>query len=333
LFRAKLPLEGSPKMAKATCVICGFDAASMPLGAPFFKVTCPRCGSYAVDHSDAPVLLANIKPGDQPIVSEWVYEQNRLDGVDRPPVIRSGDIPSIAARHKFTFAERVQRLLIYVLEQTDGQPGRDVDIHDYRVHAALQTFDDDYLGHIAHYLKGEGILEVKLPQPARAGARGALRVNLTPRGVMQAEELVLAHTASTQGFVAMWFHAEMAEAWEKGFSRAIEAAGYKSLRIDNKEHANKICDEIIAEIRKSRFVVADFTGHRGGVYFEAGYSLGRDIPVIWACRKADIDKLHFDIRQYNCIDWDTPEELSQRLRVRIEAVIGEGPWTRRGLSQ
>jgi hypothetical protein len=26
---------------------------------------------------------------------------------------------------------------------------------------------------------------------------------------------------------------------------------------------NKICDEIIAEIRQSKFLVADFTGHRG----------------------------------------------------------------------
>ena len=35
--------------------------------------------------------------------------------------------------------------------------------------------------------------------------------------------------------------------------------------------------------------------------------------------------LHFDIRQYNCIDWETPDELARRLKVRIEAVIGDGP--------
>jgi hypothetical protein len=321
-------------MAKAICLICGLDAYSEQWGAPIYRMTCPRCGSYAASYPDGPVIQANIKSEEQPVVSEWIYEQNRLNGPDRPPLVRPNDIPSIAARHKLTFEERVNKLLLHVLEQASGQPGRDVDIHDYRVHAALQTFDDSYVGHVAHYLEAEGILHVKLPQPARGhGVRGPQYVNLTPRGVMQAEGLVRAHTASIQGFVAMWFKEEMAEAWEKGFTRAIEAAGYKPLRIDNKEHANKICDEIVAEIRKSRFVVADFTGHRGGVYFEAGYALGRDIPVVWTCRRNDLENLHFDIRQYNCIDWDTPEELAGRLRVRIEAIIGQRPWKREGLSQ
>lgn len=37
---------------------------------------------------------------------------------------------------------------------------------------------------------------------------------------------------------------------------------------------NRIDDEIIGRIRASRFIVADFTGHRPGVYFEAGMMLG-----------------------------------------------------------
>jgi len=34
-----------------------------------------------------------------------------------------------------------------------------------------------------------------------------------------------------------------------------------------------------------RFIVADFTGQRGGVYFEAGYALGLRKPVIWTCKR------------------------------------------------
>ena len=106
-------------------------------------------------------------------------------------------------------------------------------------------------------------------------------------------------------------------------------AGYTAMRIDRKEHINKIDDEIIAEIRRSRFLVADFSqgddGARGGVYFEAGFALGLGIPVIYTCRKSDIDKLHFDTRQYNHIVWETPEDLRTALKNRILAVIGEGP--------
>lgn len=44
--------------------------------------------------------------------------------------------------------------------------------------------------------------------------------------------------------------------------------------------------------------------------------------MVWACRKDEIMKLHFDTRQYNHIDWETAEELRLRLRARIEATIG-----------
>lgn len=79
------------------------------------------------------------------------------------------------------------------------------------------------------------------------------------------------------------------------------------------------------QIRKSRFLVADFTEQKHGVYFEAGFALGLGRNVIWTCRKNDMKNLHFDIRQYNCIDWQNESELSARLKLRIEAILGAGP--------
>jgi nucleoside 2-deoxyribosyltransferase len=95
--------------------------------------------------------------------------------------------------------------------------------------------------------------------------------------------------------------------------------------VDQVEHVGKIDDEIMVQIRKSRFIVADFTGHRSGVYFEAGFALGLGLPVIWTCRKDELSKLHFDIRQYNCIDWVDAADLRKRLAFRIEAAVGVGP--------
>jgi nucleoside 2-deoxyribosyltransferase len=123
----------------------------------------------------------------------------------------------------------------------------------------------------------------------------------------------------------MWFDPSMSDPYDKGFQIGISRARYNPIRIDRQEHINKIDDEIIALINSSAFVVADFSGHRGGVYFEAGYALGLGLPVVWTCRETDIDGLHFDIRQYNCILWETPEELATRLEKRIGASIGIGP--------
>jgi hypothetical protein len=75
----------------------------------------------------------------------------------------------------------------------------------------------------------------------------------------------------------------------------------------------------------SAFLVADFTGHRQNVYLETGFAMGLGLQVIWTCRKDDIPELHFDVRQYNCIDWENEAELAQRLQYRIEALFGRGP--------
>ncbi|MDD9984781.1 MAG: hypothetical protein OXQ31_00765 [Spirochaetaceae bacterium] len=134
---------------------------------------------------------------------------------------------------------------------------------------------------------------------------------------------------ATQAFVAMWFDHEMRAAYTNGIEPAIESAGYKPMRIDQKVDAVKIDDEIIAEIRRSRFLVADFThgkaGARGGVYFEAGFALGLGIPVIYTCREDAIDSIHFDTRQYHHTLWEGPEDLRDKLKKRILALIGEGP--------
>src|SRR6185312_8220962 len=107
----------------------------------------------------------------------------------------------------------------------------------------------------------------------------------------------------------------------------IQRAGYKDERIDRVEHSNRIDDEIVAWIRKSKFVVADCTGHRGGVYYEAGFAHGLGIPVIWTVRADQLDQVHFDTRQYNFIQWTEGdfEELTKRVAIRIESVVGRGP--------
>ena len=136
---------------------------------------------------------------------------------------------------------------------------------------------------------------------------------LTVEGYERLEEIEKPYQDSTKVFVAMWFDPSMDEVWEKGIRPAITEAGYEPVRVDKQEHVNKIDDEIIAEIRRARFVVADFThgegGARGGVYYEAGFAHGRGIDVIFTCHKDKFDDLHFDTRQYNHISWSAPGEL------------------------
>jgi hypothetical protein len=150
---------------------------------------------------------------------------------------------------------------------------------------------------------------------------------ISAAGWDEIERLRAGYQPSRIGFVAMSFLSEFADLFELGLAPGIRAAGFEPLRVDRTEHNNRIDDEIVATIKRSRFVVADFTVNRGGVYFEAGFALGRSLPVIWTVRRDQLDEVHFDNRQYNFIRWEIGEwsDLQNALRNRIEATIGRGP--------
>jgi len=58
--------------------------------------------------------------------------------------------------------------------------------------------------------------------------------------------------------------------------------------------------------------------------FPLGYAMGLSIPVIWTCKndEEEIKKIHFDTRQYNTIFWKDENDLYERLRKRITAIMG-----------
>ena len=156
---------------------------------------------------------------------------------------------------------------------------------------------------------------------------GANKFKISPAGWAHLDEMGRP-TDSIQVFVAMMFSSETDKLWSAGIRKGILDAGYKPFRIDKHDHNNRIDDEIIASIKRSKFLVADFTGQRGGVYFEAGYALGLGQQVIWLCRKDALNEVHFDTRQYNHITWESDKlpELARALTLRIEATIGHGSY-------
>lgn len=147
-------------------------------------------------------------------------------------------------------------------------------------------------------------------------------VRLTPKGWNKVVELEQGgHKDNTKVFIAMSFHPSLATAYEQGIAKAISVNGYDPIRVDYEEHIDQISDRIIANIRKCKYVVADFTFNRGGVYFEAGFAKGLGKPVIWTCREDHLDGLHFDTRQYNHIVWTNDQDLYDKLDTRIKAIF------------
>jgi hypothetical protein len=125
---------------------------------------------------------------------------------------------------------------------------------------------------------------------------------------------------SNQIFIAMDFDKSF-DPVRNSIKKAINDAGFIPIVIDEIEHINYIPLEIQNKIKNCAFIVAELTTQNNGVYFEAGYAMGQNIPVIWCCRDKD-KKLHFDISQYNNILWDNEDDLYQRLKRRLIALKG-----------
>jgi hypothetical protein len=292
----------------ASCCLCGHSArVDAPTG-DAINWHCPQCGSYRLTGT-AETILREIPIKKFGVVSGWIRQQNAL-GIT--PNIT--DVKMLRTLQKPTFRERAERYLLTAVAKSERLNDQ-LDASSVDLIGASYSEDDGEVVWVRQYLLDEKLI---VQRPG-----GDWRI--TAKGFIAADDLRAIRAKSSQAFVAMWFDEALKKAYDEGIEPAVKAAGYEPMIIRNKEHAGKIDDEIIAEIRRSAFVVADFTGQRGGVYFEAGFALGLGLPVIWTCRKDEIDKLHFDIRQYNCIDWSDPKNLGDRLQRRIEALLGHGP--------
>lgn len=292
------------------CAICEGESKWTTLTRDGFENECLRCGTFEISGTAAALEKT---PDVRRNLSGWVHGRNR-DGI--VPLITSDTLARMASLRLPSIAERAERLL---LEAVLGQERLDsrINLDEPRFVAATYSWDIEETRVLQQLLKRRGWIE-----SVAYGPRGA---EVTVEGYMAADELTAERAQSEEVFVAMSFSPTMTSAYERGLQVGIERAGYVPIRVDRTEHVNRIDDEIVARIRRSAFIVADFTEQKSGVYFEAGFALGLNLPVIWSCREDDIDNLHFDIRQYNCIAWTEEADLARRLQLRIEAIIGQGP--------
>lgn len=356
-FVSVLPTDHDHLIGKlvARCVLCRLPAYVGPYKPDkqssnnvVFSVFCSRCGIYSCTQSMTMTSKwSDLNPTQVANISGYIRENQGflIEEEDDVDFLRQLSTPAVAEKaHKLLAAiARCQPIPGTCLEirchLIDNQLAHFLKITESRFQedttadkAALEMFP--FLGFawaqneqelrfllMDYLIKGVGFIEMM----SSTDSGPKIRFKISAKGW---EHLQAAGVSdSSTGFVAMWFDDSMNVAWENAFYPAIRDAGYAPLRIDKREHNNKIDDEIIASIRGARFIVADFTGGRGGVYFEAGFAGGLTKPVIWTVRQDWLQHLHFDTRQFNHIAWadDHLAQLKDALQLRIEATIGRGP--------
>lgn len=105
---------------------------------------------------------------------------------------------------------------------------------------------------------------------------------------------------------------------------------YSAMRIDEKQFNGSIIGEITTEITDSVALIADLTGNRGGVYYEAGIARGlqlcnHPIKLILTCKRSffDNERVHFDVSGDNIVLYENDDDLRKKLTQRLQAVLNE----------
>jgi hypothetical protein len=297
-----------------TCPICKLAdnvIEKRSAGDPNYMFNCPRCGKFIITFE---AFVATGGQGPIEKLSAWIRDFNEK-GIGIPEIYQESleeipkSLPDYSPREK-------QIILLQNIERMTEYPGQRVVLnYTYDFPLAWASGEEEFLYYISS-LKDRGFLSSDMTM-------GFSRVTITANGWDYLEQHERHIEERTQAFVAMSFSDDLKSIWEGPIYRAITKAGYKPYRVDAEPHSDRIDVKIISEIKNSRFVVADITEQKRGVYFEAGYALGLGLPVIWCVRKNDLESVHFDTRQYNHIVWGEPKELESKLYDFICAIIGK----------
>jgi len=308
----------------AQCLFC--DTNKIRHGAPYAKngstiygYECKRCGDVQYTH-DTTIFqndkkLAEVKYLISGYIRELSYTGKKTPVIslinhDDQEIIKSPIIPK-------TLEEQQIKILNYIKLETKHH-GSKVSIDMEFDYSIAYAKNKEELNFIILSLKKKDYLE-----PARMIVGGKWDIVLTSEGMEYLENPEKRKNDSNICFVAMSFEPLQDSVYDNAIYKAIDECGYKPIRVDKEEYNTDINNFITEKINSSKFIVADFTQHKRGVYFEAGYALGKKLPIIWTCNVEDFKKSHFDTEHYNHIIWKSEQDLYNKLKKRIKETISK----------
>ena len=171
-------------------------------------------------------------------LTTWLIDQ-RNQGDERP-LIAEGVIDYVKSKGALQVHERADRLLRFIAGQTTIV-GTTFDIRKDlgAVYAWSESIRREEIGYLIDYLVKREWVD-SIPRATTVGFGDyeiPARLRVTVDGRSRIGELK-ANVDSSQVFVAMWFSEEMTACFEKGIRPAVEASGFRAMRIDQKEHIN-----------------------------------------------------------------------------------------------
>jgi hypothetical protein len=275
-----------------------------------FPIACPRCG-YFVLTLQASFNLRTVDPDKRWMVSAVTRQASEAR---RPVTLTQHNLDGfLDDTLLFPVARKIEKALSFVASRC-RRPGNSERIDpaiDYPV--ADCEGPSEFVAYLTH-LEDQKLL--------RKHSQGNLWIlEPTIDGWQAVEPRALLGGIPGRCFVAMSFAKWLDDAYTLGIKPAIEDCGFRAICMKEVATNEGITDRILSEITLAQFVVADFTGQRRGVYFEAGFARGLGRPVIQVCRSNAVSKLHFDTKHLGHVVWGTTADLRRSLAESIRANI------------
>lgn len=293
------------------CPICGNKSQEESTNRDGYHILCPKCGEFFISRT----LKINLEYESNKVhnskISSYICEQNKL--FDNVPELLTTNLDKIISQREKTIKEKFDCFIKTISTLNNGQINQNDFNHCY-------IYDDNELG--IFYQKALDNKYINGTIHKHMQGSMLMYQGICFDGLEYIESLAQTNENSKNVFAAFYFTTELQEIFDNDVKEIIEELGLNYTRVSSSTtDTNKtINDEIIGKIKSSKIVIADFTGQRTSVYFEAGLAMGLNIPVIWTCKKEEEKELSFDTRQYPHILWETKEDLKEKLRNRIKAI-------------
>ena len=320
------------------CLICNSSTINHGQNREYHsdEIDCSKCGKYYRMHGFEVDLELELDKSAFYKVSSWIREQN--DEFNITPKIDEEKFNEILEMKEKTIQEQFDLMMLFLktlpesIELKDSESYKitmmhmgvdsDEEVVRYCNEALLKCWMKDYVEFNKFtqkaidmgFIEGEAVNQLNQFEFN----------NLTFDGLQYLESLGQPNKSSKSIFVAFNFtDPTVSKAFNESVKEAIEELGftYTIVNQNSTEHDKAISDEIIAKLKSSRIVIADFTNHRNSVYFEAGFAMGMKIPIIWTCKEGHEDELSFDTRQYPHLEWKDGEDLKKQISDRIQVII------------
>ena len=300
------------------CPLCHFENAQSQWYGRLegHYIICPRCGEYSISRDFE--IFRDVKETLEEnafLLSGYARELHEkgltapsftIESI--PTLLNSPLIPD-----KQDLTERAKKFLTRVRERTQffSQPVPFKTRVDYPL--AYAQNDQEFRAMIT-------LLERKRYVGVQDGPDTRVVVTILEDGWEFSSPNPKLNAESNQGFVAAWFDDSTNDYIDATIS-TIRSAGFKPVCIRDEKFPERIMDKALGEMRKSKFVVADLTGNRSSVFFEAGFAEALGLEVFYL-HKGEVPK-DFYARHYQCYIYKDTDELKEMLGDAIAARLNK----------